>query len=84
MTGISGITLGGTSGSSYFSAVAVTLSVNHDSLAAELCITNGTVNCVVVGSFVYTIGINVVFNDNRAFGVANHRDLYISLGLTAS
>ena len=49
--------------------ILVTESVNCDSLAAKLCVTNGTVNYVIVGTGVGAVGLNVVLNNGLACGV---------------
>ena len=83
VTGVRSVALRSASGSGYFWAVAVTVSIDYNSLATELFGTNGTVNYVVIRSFAFTIGINVVLNNSLTFGMINHRDLYISFGVIA-
>ena len=46
----------------YLAIGIVTESCNGNSLTAELCIANGTVNNVVVRAVVFTIGSNIVLN----------------------
>ena len=45
-------------------------SIDGNGFSRKLCVTDGTVNYVVVGAVVFTVGIDVILNYNRALGVA--------------
>ena len=77
-TGVGGVTIVHTVGLGYNCIVLVTQSVNSDSLAADLSVTNRTVNDIVVRTSVLAISSNGVLNDGLTSGVTQciHRSGY--------
>ena len=65
--GVSGITAFGTGRSGNYYRVIMTVSGKHGSIAADLRVTDDTVNNLVVMTVVYTIGISrVLYKDLAA------------------